>query len=53
MATKGISWEDLLSGVRESFSGDRVDVEQVKRLMGSYQSNRSDWQQYEHFDKHK
>lgn len=51
MATVG--WEDLKSGIREAFSEDRVNVEQVKRLMTSYESKRSDWEQFEHFDKHK
>ncbi len=49
----GISWEDLKAGINEAFSSDRVDVEQVKQLMSSYSSKRSDWETYEHFDKHK
>lgn len=55
MATSGagVSWEELKSGIRQAFSEDRVDVDQVKRLMSSYVSRRSDWEQYEHFDKHK
>lgn len=48
-----VTWEELLAGLQEAFSRDRVDVDQVKLLMSSYQSRRSDWQQYEHFDKHK
>ena len=48
-----VSWEKLKEGIGEAFSSDRVDVDKVKRLMTAYQSRRSDWEQFEHFDKHK
>lgn len=48
----GISWEELKTAIGESFAGEMVDVDEVKQLMSSYQSKRSDWAQYEHFDKH-
>ena len=48
-----VNWQELQEGIREAFSSDRVDVDRVKRLMNSYQSKRSDWEEYEHFDKHK
>ncbi len=49
----GVTWEELKEGIEEAFSRDRVDVDKVKHLMSTYQSKRSDWEQYEHFDKHK
>ena len=48
-----VSWKELQEGIKEAFSSERVDVDKVKLLMGAYQSQRSDWEQYEHFDKHK
>lgn len=48
-----VSWEELLAGIAKAFDRDRVDVEPVKRLLSSYVSCRSDWEEYEHFDKHK
>lgn len=50
---RSVGWEELKSGIQEAFTTDRVDVEKVKRLMSSYTSRRSDWEQYEHFDRHK
>lgn len=47
-----LSWEELKSGINNAFSSDRVDVDEVKQLMSTYVSDRSDWEQYEHFDKH-
>lgn len=48
-----VSWEELKAGIAKAFESDRVDVEQVKQLMSAYVSCRSDWEQYELFDKHK
>lgn len=53
VASSGISWEELKSGIGEAFAGDRVNVDGVKRLMSSYVSNRCDWGRYENFDKHR
>ncbi len=52
MACSGISWQELLDGIRDAFSTDRVDIDQVKKLMDSYQSQRTDWEQYALFDPH-
>ncbi len=52
MAGEVVTWEELKEGIEEAFSRDRVDVDKVKQLMSTYQSKRSDWEQYEHFDKH-
>ena len=53
MTSPGITWEALADGIREAFAGDKVNVDEVKTLMNSYVSNRSDWKKYEHFDRHK
>lgn len=47
-----MSWEDLKAGIREAFSTDCVNVDDVKRLMNSYQSTKSDWINSAHFDPH-
>lgn len=48
-----VSWSELVDGVRKAFSTDRVDVNEVNRLMRSYESNRSDWIAYEKYDPHR
>jgi hypothetical protein len=48
-----VSWGELRAGIAQAFENERVDVEEVKQLMNSYVSCRSDWEEYEHFDKHK
>lgn len=48
-----VSWSELVDGVRRAFSTDCVDVNEVKRLMSSYESNRSDWIAYEKYDPHR
>lgn len=53
MTSPSITWESLLKGIREAFSEDRVNVDEVKRILNSYVSNRSDWKKYEHFNRHK
>lgn len=52
MAVSSVSWEELLSGIREAFSSQRVDIDGVKQLMSSYHSRREDWQQFAKFDPH-
>ena len=53
MTSSSISWEALVAEIREAFSSDRVNIDEVKTLMNSYASNRSDWKKYEHFDRHR
>lgn len=49
----GITWTELLGGIREAFSSDLVDIDAVKRLLSSYHSTREDWQAYAKFDPHR
>lgn len=53
MACRQVSWEELIAGIREAFSTDRVDVDAVKLLMDSYKSDKSDWERFANFDPHK
>ena len=48
-----VCWSELVEGIRKAFSTDRVDVNEVKRLMSSYESDRKDWMSYEKFDPHR
>lgn len=50
---KGVSWEELLRGIREAFSNDSVDVDAVIGLLSSYRSRREDWLSYAKFDTHR
>ena len=48
-----LSWQNLLAGIRQAFSTDKVDIEDVKLLLSSYKSRRGDWEPYAKFDAHK
>lgn len=48
-----VGWDELKAGIAKAFESDRVDVDEVRQLMSSYVSCRSDWERYEVFDKHK
>lgn len=47
------SWSELVEGIRNAFSTDCVDVDEVNKLMRSYESHRNDWVSYEKFDPHR
>ena len=53
MAVENVSWEELLSGIRDIFSTDNVDIDEVKQLMSSYRARPEDWQQYAKEDPHR
>ena len=48
-----LSWPDLLTGIRQAFSSDKVDIDAVTRLLSSYESKREDWEPYAKFDAHR
>lgn len=50
---RALSWPDLLSGIRQAFSTDKVDTDDVKLLLSSYESKREDWEPYAKFDAHR
>ncbi|XP_033725504.1 cysteine dioxygenase type 1-like [Pecten maximus] len=45
--------EDLIKALHKVFEDDKVNVEYVKELMTSYESNRADWKKYAKFDLHR
>lgn len=45
--------DNMVEGLRILFAEDRVDVDQVKKYMGEYKSNPTEWQNYAKFDPHR
>ncbi|OWF46548.1 Cysteine dioxygenase type 1 [Mizuhopecten yessoensis] len=45
--------EDLINELYKVFEYDEVNVEYVKKLMTSYESNRTDWKKFAKFDSHR
>ncbi len=48
-----LTWDKLKSGIEAAFSSDRVDVDEVQRLMSSYHSDQEDWGSFARFDPHR
>ena len=48
-----VSWDQLISGLRDAFGHDCVNIDEVKQLMTSYESDPSDWKLYSKFDPHR
>lgn len=46
-------FDDLVYSLREVFVDDKVEVEEVKNIMSSYQSKPSEWLEYVYFDRHR
>ena len=44
---------DLIGQLHEVFAEDKVNIEYVHTLMGSYKSNRKEWKQFAKFDPHR
>lgn len=47
------SWFQLLVEIERIFSAEAVNIDEVKKLMRSYESNYQDWKEYAKFDAHK
>lgn len=47
------SWRQLLDEIQRIFSADSVNIDEVKKLMRSYESNYHDWKEYAKVDPHK
>ena len=45
-----VSLKEVLRGLRDIFSENKVDVDEVKSLLRAYQSDPKDWQKYCTFD---
>ena len=50
MAVQALSWEKLVERIRELFASEAMDVEEVKGVMSSYQSDEQDWCKLATFD---
>ena len=48
-----VSWDQLISGLKDAFCHDCVNIDEVKQLMTSYESDPSDWKLYSKFDPHR
>lgn len=44
---------ELIGNLREIFTTDKVDVDEVRRVMESYKSNPEDWRMFAKFDENK
>lgn len=42
--------DDLVGEIRQIFSDERVDVDEVKKLLRNYKSNPKDWQKFTKFE---
>jgi len=45
--------EGLIAQLRQVFKDDEINTEEIREIMETYSSNRSDWKKYAHFDPHK
>lgn len=50
-APKKFEFLDLLNELRTIFKEDRVDIDYVKKVIASYNSEAKDWRKYAHFDR--
>ena len=48
-----VSFVQLVVQIREIFGQKMVDVDEVKKLMGSYKSNINEWRRFAIFDMNK
>lgn len=51
--TKPDDLNSLIEGLTILFSYDKVNIDQVREYMSSYESNPNDWKKYSKFDAHK
>lgn len=48
-----LSWEQLKARIRELFSSENVNVDEVKEAMAAYHSDSKDWEKIATFDPHR
>ena len=54
MAKKHVeTLEQLVECLHDEFATDKVNIDEVRRLMESYESKRRDWSKYAFYDKNK
>lgn len=47
------SLKELIQQLTEVFASQRVNIDYVKELMGSYKSKPAEWKKYAYFDPHR
>ena len=47
---KEYSWDELLSTLTEMFAHDKIDTDQVIKVMSAYKNDKLDWEQYSMFE---
>lgn len=54
---KSFTFQDLLDGIRSIFDSvsadNKVDIDEIWRVLEDYRSKSSDWLKYAHYDAHK
>ena len=53
MTNVSLSWEQLKARIRELFSSEDVNVDEVKEAMAAYHSDQRDWGTIATFDPHR
>ncbi|PAV60545.1 hypothetical protein WR25_18126 [Diploscapter pachys] len=48
-----VTLNELIGQLRRIFADNHVNVDEVRKVMESYKSNREDWERYAKFDPHK
>lgn len=48
-----LSWQQLVARIRELFSIENVDVDEVKEAMAAYHTDQKDWGSIATFDAHR
>ena len=48
-----MNFDELIEKLHVLFADNEVNIDEVKRVMGSYKSNFEDWKKYAHFSQHK
>ena len=48
-----VTLNELIGQLRRIFADNHVNVDEVRKVMESYKSNREDWERYAIFDQHK
>ena len=48
-----LSWQQLVARIRELFSSDDIDIDEVKEAMAAYHTDQKDWSTIATFDAHR
>ena len=48
-----LSWQQLVARIRELFSSEDIDIDEVKEVMAAYHTDQKDWSTIATFDAHR